>query len=64
MSARDRRSESEARSEDILDKAPVHIDRKGRLFIRADDLARSSAFRTTLTGMEKLSKTHPPTRGS
>ena len=38
----------------------VHIDSKGRLSVKTDDLAASDAFRTQLGGMVKLAKTHPP----
>ena len=39
---------------------PVHIDRKGRLSVKASDLAASEAFRTRLSDMAKLADSHPP----
>lgn len=38
----------------------VHVDSKGRLSVKAADLAASKAFRDQLDAMVELAKTHPP----
>ena len=47
-----------------MEKAPVHIDRKGRLSVDPGDLVASKAFRDQLDAMVELAKTHPPRTAS
>ena len=52
---------SSTRSDDTtIEKAPVHIDGKGRLSVNVNDLAASKTFRTQLGAMVELAKRHPP----
>ncbi|MDD9996224.1 MAG: hypothetical protein OXQ89_00620 [Rhodospirillaceae bacterium] len=54
------RSSSRRPIDAIIEKAPVHIDSKGRLSVDVLDLAASKTFRTELGAMVELAKTHPP----
>lgn len=54
------RSSSKRSDNTIIEKAPVHIDSKGRLSVNVEDLAASRTFRTELGAMEELAKRHPP----
>lgn len=43
-----------------IERAQVRIDRKGRLSVDVAELAASKTFRTELSEMVELAKTHPP----
>ena len=44
----------------LIERAKVRIDNKGRLSVDVVELAASKMFRTELSAMVELAKTHPP----
>ena len=56
----DNRTLSRRPDDALIEKAPVHIDSKGRLSVDVLDLLSSRTFRTELAAMAELAKTHPP----
>lgn len=56
----DDRSHASRSDDATIERAKVRIDRKGRLSVDVVELAASKTFRTELSEMVELARTHPP----
>ena len=64
MTAANKEQQAEPSKPWTMEKAPVHVDAKGRLSVDVRDLAASKAFHDNLQAMVELAEAHPPARGN